>query len=84
MYRVVFGITAKESRPASVALMSPCWRGDSRLPNVSVGKVADAVTNLVLDRTRRLRQFGCTAGGGIARPAIDVRSEERRVGKECA
>jgi hypothetical protein len=26
LYRVVFGITAKESRPASVELMSRCWR----------------------------------------------------------
>ena len=25
LYRVVFGITAKESRPASVELMSRCW-----------------------------------------------------------
>src|SRR5260370_371325 len=33
LYRVVFGITAKESRPASVELMSRCWRGDSRLSN---------------------------------------------------
>ena len=28
LYRVVFGITAKESRPSSVELMSRCWRGD--------------------------------------------------------
>ena len=35
--RAVFGITAEESRPASVQLMSRCWRSDSRLPNVSVG-----------------------------------------------
>jgi len=33
LYRVVFGITAKESRPPSVELMSRCWRGDSRLSN---------------------------------------------------
>ena len=33
LYRVVFGITAKESRPASVELMSRCWRSDSRLSN---------------------------------------------------
>src|SRR4051812_33288746 len=34
--RVVFGLTAKESRPASVELMSRCWR-------------RNAITNLVLD-----------------------------------
>src|SRR5216684_2007647 len=33
LYRVVFGITAKESRPSSVELMSRCWRGDSCLSN---------------------------------------------------
>ncbi len=33
LYRVVFGITAKESRPPSVELISRCWRGDSRLSN---------------------------------------------------
>src|SRR5882757_5422018 len=49
LYRVVFGITAKESRPASVELMSRCSRSDSRLPNVSVGEVTDVEgTNLVL------------------------------------
>src|SRR6267142_6740594 len=36
LYRGVFGITAKESRPASVELMSRCWRGDSRLPTPSL------------------------------------------------
>jgi hypothetical protein len=29
LYRVVFGITAKESRPDSVELMSRCWRSAS-------------------------------------------------------
>ena len=43
LYRAVFGIVAKESRPASVELMSRCRRSDSRLPNVSVGEVTDAV-----------------------------------------
>src|SRR5215469_15029960 len=31
LYRVVFGITAKENRPASVELTCRCWRPDSRL-----------------------------------------------------
>src|SRR5262245_28557533 len=29
LYRAVFGITAKEGHPASVELMSRCWRSDS-------------------------------------------------------
>ena len=33
LYRAVFGITAKESCPPSVELMSRCWRGDSLLSN---------------------------------------------------
>src|SRR3981081_4628983 len=50
LYRVVFGITAKESRPASVELMSRCSRSDSRLPNGSGGEVPDVEgTNLVPD-----------------------------------
>jgi hypothetical protein len=62
LYRVVFGITAKESRPASVELMSRCWRSDSRLPNVSVLGPDDQSRSAALDGCRRSDRIDFTSG----------------------
>jgi hypothetical protein len=68
LYRVVFGITAKESRPASVELMSRCWRSDSRLPNVSVGSLGSQRLKLGEDPAVVARQFVKT----LAKRCVDL------------